>query len=121
MHYNVLILKLERATGIEPATLGLGSSFPYSDFNDLAYLAYQIVVEWGKSWGTFAPQVRPQVLIVNQAKRLNLTANPPLKSLRFSCQNRVLIGVASLPTRMLGALESKYGKLINQLTLARGK
>ena len=41
---NPLIL-LAGATGLEPATFGVTGSCGYNDFNNLVYLAYQIVVK----------------------------------------------------------------------------
>jgi hypothetical protein len=53
---------MERATGFEPATLGLGSSSRNSDFNNLAYLAYQIKGKCGRMGLISAPQMHPYSL-----------------------------------------------------------
>ncbi len=55
---NLLIL-LARPARLERATCGFVVRSLNNDLNDLAYLAYQIVVKCVKSWGVSAPQVHP--------------------------------------------------------------
>ncbi len=50
---------MERATGFEPATLGLGNLLRINDFNSLGHLAYRIMVECVKLRLTFAPSLHP--------------------------------------------------------------
>jgi len=50
---------LERATGIEPATLGLGNLSGFNNFNDLAYLAYQTEAKCIKMSSVSAPYLHP--------------------------------------------------------------
>jgi len=50
---------LERATGFEPATLGLGNLSRNSDFSGLVCLAYQTASNWCNLGALSAPQLHP--------------------------------------------------------------